>query len=151
MTTYRRAAAAFWLAAIGLLAGAIVAPPAFAAGPLGTWYTADKDSQVRIANCGAAICGTLVWLKEPNDPATGKPKLDKNNADASKQSRPLLGVTIVLGMKPSGPNVWSGNVYNASDGKTYTGSFTMTGDNTADLKGCVMSILCKSQTWTRSK
>jgi uncharacterized protein (DUF2147 family) len=151
MTTYRRAAAAFWLAAIGLLGSAIVTPPALAAGPLGTWYTAEKDSQVRIANCGEAICGTLVWLKEPNDPETGKPKLDKHNADASKQSRPLLGVAIVLAMKPSGVNAWSGNVYNASDGKIYTGSFTMTGDNTADLKGCVMSILCKSQTWTRAK
>ena len=83
---------------------------------------------MRITNCGGALCGALVWLKEPNDPETGRPKTDKNNADASKQSRPLLGVQIVLGMKPSGtPDQWSGNVYNASDGKTYTGSFTMTG------------------------
>jgi uncharacterized protein (DUF2147 family) len=145
-----RTAAAAFLAA-GLLGGTSFAGSAFAADPLGTWYTAEKDSQVRITNCSGALCGTLIWLKEPNDPATGKPKLDKNNADASKQSRPLLGVPIVLAMKPSGPNVWSGNVYNASDGKTYSGSFTMTGDNTADLKGCVMSIICKSQTWTRAK
>ena len=83
--------------------------PARAADPLGTWYTADKDSQVRISNCGGALCGALVWLKEPNDPATGRPKTDKNNADASKQSRPLIGVQIVLGMKPSGtPNQWNG-------------------------------------------
>ncbi len=151
MRTYRRAAAAFRLAIIVLFGWAGLIAPASAANPLGTWYTAEKDSQVRIVNCGGAICGTLAWLKEPNDPATGRPKLDKHDADASKQSRPLLGVAIVLGMKPSGPNVWSGNVYNASDGKTYTGSFTMTGDNTADLKGCVMAILCKSQTWTRAK
>ena len=77
--------------------------PAYAAEPAGTWLTGDKDSQVRISNCGGAVCGALVWLKDPNDPATGKPKLDKNNADASKQSRPLLGVQIILGMKPSGP------------------------------------------------
>ena len=151
MRTYRRAAAAFWLVSTVLFGCAGLIAPASAASPLGTWYTADKDSQVRIVNCGGAICGTLVWLKEPNDPATGKPKLDKHNADASKQSQPLLGVAIVLGMKPSGPNVWSGNVYNASDGKTYCGSFTMSGDNTADLKGCVMGFLCKSQTWTRVK
>jgi uncharacterized protein (DUF2147 family) len=123
---------------------------AAAADALGTWYTGDKESQVRIVNCGAALCGNLVWLKEPNDPATGRPKTDKNNADTSKQSRPLLGVPIVLGMKPSGPGQWSGEVYNASDGKTYSGSLTLTGPNTADLKGCVLSILCKSQTWTRA-
>ena len=57
---------------------------------------------------------------------------------------------IVLGMKPSGADQWSGNVYNASDGKTYTGSFTLTGPNTAELKGCVMSVICKTQTWTRA-
>jgi uncharacterized protein (DUF2147 family) len=125
--------------------------PARAADPLGTWYTADKESQVRITNCNGALCGALVWLKEPNDPATGRPKTDKNNTDASKQSRPLIGVPIVLGMKPSGADQWDGSVYNASDGKTYTGSFTMTGADTAELKGCVMSFLCKTQTWTRAK
>jgi uncharacterized protein (DUF2147 family) len=128
---------------------ASLSEPAAAADALGTWYTGDKESQVRIVNCGGALCGNLVWLKEPNDPATGRPKTDKNNADASKQSRPLLGVPIVLGMKPNGPDQWSGQVYNASDGKTYSGSFTLTSPNTADLKGCVLSVLCKSQTWTR--
>ena len=152
MTTFRSAAAAFFFSAVAIIS---VAPklvaPAFAADPIGTWYTADKDSEVRITNCGGSLCGNLVWLKEPNDPATSRPKTDKNNADASKQSRPLLGVQIVLGMKPSGtPDQWSGNVYNASDGKTYTGSFTMTGPNTAELKGCVMSIICKTQAWTRA-
>jgi uncharacterized protein (DUF2147 family) len=122
---------------------------AAAADAIGTWSTGDKEGQVRIVNCGGALCGTLIWLKEPNDPATGRPKTDKNNADASKQSRPLLGVPIVLGMKPSGPGQWTGDVYNASDGKTYSGSFTLTGPNSADLKGCVLSVFCKSQTWTR--
>ncbi len=150
MKSSRVAAAMLAASTMALVAGPLMTTPALAADPMGTWYTADKDSQVRITNCGGAICGALVWLKEPNDPATGKPKLDKNNADASKQSRPLLGVQIVLGMKPNGPNAWSGNVYNASDGKTYTGSFTMTSDNSADLKGCVL-IICKSQTWTRAK
>jgi uncharacterized protein (DUF2147 family) len=150
MTTYRRAAMLLFTM-IGLAIAVNFILPARAADPLGTWYTADNDSRVLITNCGGALCGKLVWLKTPIDPATGQPKLDKNNADASKQNRPLLGVPIVLGMTPSGSGVWSGNVYNASDGKTYSGSFTMTGDNTADLKGCVMSIICKTQTWTRAK
>src|SRR5690348_1094201 len=89
---------------------------AAAADALGTWFTGDKGSQVRIVNCGGALCGNPIWLKEPNDPATGRPKTDKNNADASKQSRPLLGVPIVLAMKPSGSGQWTGQVYNASDG-----------------------------------
>jgi uncharacterized protein (DUF2147 family) len=123
-----------------------------AADPSGTWRTEEAKATVRIAACGPALCGTIVSLKEANDPDTGKPKTDKNNADASKQSRPLIGVPIVLGMKPGAtPNQWSGSVYNASDGKTYSGSFTLTDANTAELKGCVLSVLCKSQTWTRAK
>jgi uncharacterized protein (DUF2147 family) len=151
MKLYRMAAAAFWLSALALMPGSNVIAPASAADPLGNWFTADKDSQVRIVNCGGALCGALVWLKEPNDPATGRPQTDKNNADSGKQNRPLLGTQIVLGMKPSGTDQWSGSVYNASDGKIYSGSFTMTGPNTAELKGCVMSVICKSQTWTRAK
>jgi uncharacterized protein (DUF2147 family) len=155
ITTCLRVTACLRLIAVALcisaaaLAAVSLSKMARAADALGTWYTGDKESQVRIVNCGGALCGNLVWLKEPNDPATGRPKTDKNNADASKQSRPLLGVPIVLGMKPSGSGQWSGEVYNASDGKTYSGSFMLTGPNTADLKGCVLGFLCKSQTWTR--
>ncbi len=148
MTPFRTAAAALCLSAIvSMMSG-----PARAADPVGTWYTAERDSQVRITNCGDALCGALVWLKVPNDPDTGRPKTDKNNADAGKQGRPLLGVQIVLGMKPSGtPDQWSGDVYNAQDGKTYSGSFTMTGPNSAELKGCVLGgLICKSQSWTRA-
>jgi uncharacterized protein (DUF2147 family) len=146
-----RTALALRLLTIGLLGVAGLITPARAADPLGTWLTGEKDAQVHIVNCGGAICGSLSWLKEPNDPDTGQPKTDKHNTDASKQSRPLLGVAIVLSMKPSGtPNQWTGDVYNASDGRIYSGFFTMTGANTAELKGCVMGgLICKGQSWTR--
>jgi uncharacterized protein (DUF2147 family) len=151
MRNHRTTALAIGVAAAILSAGAGVVS-ARAADPFGTWYTADNESQVRIVNCGGALCGSLVWLKEPNDPATGRPKTDKNNPDASKQNHPLLGVQIVLAMRPSGTDQWSGSLYNASDGKTYTGSFAMTGANSADLKGCVLGgLICKSQVWTRAK
>jgi uncharacterized protein (DUF2147 family) len=129
----------------------ILLAPAFAADPVGTWLTGDKKGKVRIVNCGGAICGTLVWVQEPNDPDTHQPKTDKHNVDASKQSRPLLGIPIVLNMKPSGADAWEGQVYNAEDGNTYSGSFSMNGANSAQLKGCVMGgLICKSQTWTRA-
>src|SRR6478609_3455649 len=95
----------------------------FAADPTGTWLTNGGKATVRIASCGPELCGTIIALKEPNDPATGRPKTDVNNPDASKRNRPMIGVPIVLGMKPSGtPDKWNGQVYNAEDGKTYTGS-----------------------------
>jgi uncharacterized protein (DUF2147 family) len=120
-----------------------------AADPKGTWFTSDKETQVRIADCGGALCGSIVWLKDPND-ASGKPKLDKNNADAAKKSRPLMGVQIVLGMKAAGPDKWQGQVYNASDGKTYSGNITLLNANTLKLEGCALGIICKAQNWTRA-
>jgi uncharacterized protein (DUF2147 family) len=124
---------------------------ALAAEPTGTWLTQTGSSRIRIADCGGALCGSIVWLKEPNDAETGKPKTDKNNADAGKRSRPLIGTQIVLGMKPNGANKWAGQVYNAEDGKTYSGNITMTGDNALQLQGCALGgLVCKSQTWTRA-
>ncbi|MGB6538699.1 MAG: DUF2147 domain-containing protein [Xanthobacteraceae bacterium] len=141
------------VAALAVLAvGMQTIAPAFAANPAGRWYTADRDSEVRIAACGGALCGALVWLKEPNDPATGRPKTDRKNNDTSKRNRPLLGVEIVLGLRPNGtPNQWQGKVYNPKDGNTYTGYFTMTGADSAVLKGCALRFICKSQIWTRTK
>jgi uncharacterized protein (DUF2147 family) len=110
-----------------------------AADPLGTWRTEESKATVRIAACGPALCGTIILLKEANDPDTGKPKTDKNNADAGLRNRPMIGVQIVLGMKPSGTaNKWSGQVYNAEDGKTYSGSLTLQDANTIKLEGCVL-------------
>jgi uncharacterized protein (DUF2147 family) len=125
---------------------------ALAAEPIGTWSTEDGKAIVRIANCGAALCGTIVSLKEANDPETGRPKTDKNNADASLRGRPMVGVQIVLGMKPSGTaNKWSGQVYNAEDGKTYSGSLALQDANTIKLEGCILGgLVCKASTWTRA-
>lgn len=124
--------------------------PALAADPTGTWLTQTGGSRIRIADCGGALCGTIIWLKEPNDPDTRKPKTDKNNSDAAKRSRPLLGVQIVLGMKPAGADKWTGQVYNAEDGKTYSGNLTVTGAGSLTLQGCALGgLVCKGQNWTK--
>ena len=123
-----------------------------AADPYGTWATEDGKAQVRIADCGGALCGTIVALAEPNDPKTGKPQLDVANADPSKRNRPIIGVQIIVAMKPDGANKWAGNLYNAEDGKTYSGSFTLLSATSAKLEGCVMGgLICRGQTWKRVK
>jgi uncharacterized protein (DUF2147 family) len=124
----------------------------FAVDPLGTWFTEEGKATVRIAPCGPALCGTIISLKEPNDPATGKPKTDQNNVEAGLRGRPVVGVLVVLGMKPSGTaNKWSGQVYNAEDGKTYSGSLTLQDANTIKIEGCILGgLVCKAATWTRA-
>ena len=136
------------LAALAVSAAASASGPAFAADPTGIWLSQDGDVKMKVARCGEAVCSTIAWLKEPND-ENGKPKTDQNNPDASKRSRPIIGSPIILPMKADGADKWSGQVYNAEDGKTYSGSFALSGASKADLKGCV-AIICKTKTWTRS-
>lgn len=139
--------AALAIALLGTSLGSVLA-----ADPFGNWVTEDGKATVRIANCGGALCGSIIALREANDPKTGRPKTDQNNADASLRSRPMIGVQIVLGMKPSGTaNRWTGQVYNAEDGKTYMGSLTLQDANTIKLEGCVLGgLICKASKWMRS-
>ena len=136
------------LAALAVLIAASASGSALAADPTGLWLSQDGDVKMKVAHCGDAICGTIAWLKNPND-ESGKPKTDKNNPDASKRGRSIMGVPIILPMTADGADKWSGQIYNAEDGRIYSGSFTLGGATKADLKGCV-AIICKTKTWKRT-
>ena len=137
----------FTTAAIGL---SVLSSAALAAPPQGTWLSQDGATKVRLSDCGGKLCGTVVWLNQPIDRSTGKPKTDKHNPDPGKRARPLLGLQVVNGLAASGPDKWSGNIYNADDGQTYQASFMVQGARTAKVEGCVLKLLCKDHTWTRS-
>jgi uncharacterized protein (DUF2147 family) len=140
----------FVIAASAIL-GLVAATPATAGDPRGNWMTDDGKAKIAIASCGGALCGNIVALTEPNDPATGKPKTDSNNPDAAKRTRSLVGIQIVIDMKPDSADKWKGQVYNAEDGKTYSGSITLVDAKTLTLQGCALGgLLCKSRTWTRT-
>ncbi len=134
-------------AAIGLV---LLSSAALAGAPQGIWLSADGGTKVNIANCGGKLCGTVVWLVEPTDSATGKPKTDKRNPDPAKRARPLLGLQVVQGLTPSGPDRWSGLIYNADDGNTYQAHMTVPEIDTAKVQGCVLGLLCKTQNWKRA-
>ncbi len=104
---------------------------AAAADAKGEWLRDSGASKVRIANCGGeALCGTIVWLKDPSGPAK-------------------LGQQVFFDMKPHGDNVWTGSAFNPEDGKTYSGKMTLAGDRLTTA-GCVFGgLICKSVSWTR--
>ena len=134
-------------AAIGL---SLASSAAMAADPAGTWLSEDGGTKVQIANCGGKLCGTVVWLNRPTDPSTGKPKTDSLNPDPGKRGRPLLGLQVVHGLMSNGPDTWSGQIYNADDGKTYQAHVMVVSTSAMKVEGCVLTVLCKGQTWTRS-
>lgn len=116
--------------------------------PIGVWLTQAGDARVRVSKCGAGICGTIVWLREPVDQATGRPQVDDKNPNPALKSRPMMGLSLFLGMRASAPNRWSGRIYNADDGGTYESHVSMAGSNTLRVEGCVGAI-CGGENWTR--
>lgn len=132
------------LAVLGLLA---TTGFALAADPSGTWRLDNGKVTVKVRQCGDEVCANIVGLKEPTY-KDGKPKIDKYNKNASLRNRPLMGLAVLSNMKPAGDNTWTGNIYNADDGRTYSATMTLSG-NTMKLKGCVAGIFCKTNTFRK--
>jgi uncharacterized protein (DUF2147 family) len=121
---------------------------------VGKWLSAKKRNQVQIYKQGNKYYGKLVWMVEPNDPLTHKPKLDRENPDETLRSRPLLNVVLLTNLTYKGNNLWDGGeIYNPEDGKTYNCDLSLKDANSLDLHGYVMGIsfLGKTRTWTRVK
>jgi uncharacterized protein (DUF2147 family) len=116
--------------------------------PSGVWLTQAGDARVKISKCGGGICGVIVGLKEPIDPATGKPQVDDKNPNPALKKRPMIGLPLFSGMQPVAANKWSGQIYNADDGGTYASSISVAGPDTLRVEGCV-GALCGGETWTR--
>ena len=115
----------------------------------GVWLTQAGDAKVRVSRCGGGLCGVVVWLREPNDPATGKPQLDDKNPNPALAKRPVIGLPLFTGMHAAGPNKWSGEIYNADDGKSYRSNISLSGPDALRVEGCV-GPLCGGETWTRA-
>jgi uncharacterized protein (DUF2147 family) len=117
--------------------------------PNGIWLTQAGDAKVRVSKCSRGICGVIVWLKDPIDSATGKPQIDDKNPNPSLARRPMIGLALFRGMRAAGPNKWSGQIYNADDGRSYASNISVSGPDTLRVEGCV-GPLCGVETWSRS-
>lgn len=131
---------------IAILAGAaLVAAPALAA-PVpvtGRWLTQGGKGVVEVAPCGSQLCGRIVKIVRP-DP--GKPLNDANNPDKAKQSRPILGISILSGFVAAGDR-YKGQIYDPESGRTYRSELRREGD-VLKVKGC-FGPFCRTQDWTR--
>jgi uncharacterized protein (DUF2147 family) len=129
------------IALFGFLAPCFLANTARAAEPWGEWLVKDKTAQIRIADCASALWGVISWEADQG--------VDAKNPDLGKRSRPTLGLPILLGLKASGPNRWEGALYNAENGKTYSGGVTVVSAEVLRVRGCVLGFLCGGEDWTR--
>jgi uncharacterized protein (DUF2147 family) len=138
----------FMIAIVAALLAAPSVQAQVAGDPSGIWLTQAGDARVRVSKCGGGICGVVVGLKQPIDPATGKPQVDDKNPNPALAKRPMIGLPLFSGMHAAGPGKWSGQIYNADDGSTYESHVSVTGADTLRVEGCV-GALCGGETWTR--
>jgi uncharacterized protein (DUF2147 family) len=133
-----------------IFSGIAAANAAPAQDPSGTWLTGDGRAKIRIDRCGPAgteVCGKVVWLKVPTTEA-GTPRTDIKNPDPKKRSRPVLGLTLIDGLKAD-DGKFSGEIYNVEEGKIYQVSLERESGSELSVSGCLLKVLCGSQTWTR--
>jgi uncharacterized protein (DUF2147 family) len=132
-------------AALCLSSAAIWA--AHAAEPTGTWLTQNSDAQIRVAKCGSSMCGTIVWLRDAIDPATGQPPVDSRNPDPSKRNTKIMGLRI-FAMAPDGNGGYGGAIYNTDDGQTYQAKIVLRAAEQLEIQGCA-GALCGSELWSK--
>ncbi len=114
----------------GCALAVLLSTAAFAADANGEWLRDDGVTKVRFSPCGAALCGSISWLKDPNGPAK-------------------VGQQVFFDMAPNGANTWAGKAFNPDDGKTYAGKMSLS-ENKLTTAGCVLGgLICKSFVWTR--
>ncbi len=118
-------------------------------GAAGVWRLSSGKVTIRVSQCGGQnLCATIVGLAQPLN-KKGLPKVDKNNPNPALQSRPIIGLNVVNGMKPAGTNTWRGSIYNADDGRTYKASAALSG-NTLTISACILGgLACKKKQFLR--
>jgi uncharacterized protein (DUF2147 family) len=118
---------------------------------VGVWKNGEGTAMIKIDKYGEEYRGKIVWLKEPNDPDNGKPKLDKNNPDDGKKGRPVLGMFNVWGFKWKDGEWKDGYIYDPKNGKTYDCLMTMTDKSKLNVRGYIMGMTMfgRTDTWVR--
>ena len=114
---------------------------AFAQDVLGKWKLEDGSAIVEVYKEGDHYNGRVIWLAEPTDP-NGVPYKDAMNPDPKLQSREIMGLNMLHGLKKDGNKYGNGTIYDPNNGKTYFCSMKVDGDilkvhGSLDKKGWV--------------
>jgi uncharacterized protein (DUF2147 family) len=117
---------------------------------IGLWEPSNGKARVKIEKIGTKYYGKIVWLKEPNDPQTGQPKLDKNNPDESMRTVPLKGYRLLKDFVYANGEWNGGTIYDPESGSTYSCVIKAKDDNTLDIRGYVgVKALGRTDVWKR--
>ncbi|MEB2784183.1 DUF2147 domain-containing protein [Algoriphagus persicinus] len=116
----------------------------------GVWFNPDKTAQIEIMENENEMIGKIIWIQqEDGDPATFT---DLVNSDISLRNRPLMGLTILEGLKFR-DGIWSdGKIYDPQSGISYTCELQLKKKDILEIKGYLGdSWVSRTVEWNRVK
>jgi uncharacterized protein (DUF2147 family) len=123
--------------------------------PVGLWKTIDDQNGKERA---------LIRITENNDEYQGRiekifpkpgdvpnPRCEK--CDGRRRNQPILGLTIIWGLKKQGDEYGGGEILDPETGKIYRVKMTpQDGGKTLDVRGFIgFSLIGRTQTWIREE
>ncbi|HEV7618739.1 MAG TPA: DUF2147 domain-containing protein [Burkholderiaceae bacterium] len=124
------------------------------ASPVGLWKTIDDDTGkpkalIRITENNGELRGKIEKLFL--DIGEKNPKCDK--CEGAQKDQPIIGMTILSGMKQEGTEYGDGQILDPANGKVYKSKMSLA-DNGKKLnvRGYIgMPMLGRTQTWLREE
>jgi len=93
---------------------------------------------IQIAPCGGNLCGTVVR-------ASAKQKAKAERGSGTD----LIGARVIRDIDRTGPNTYRASVFLPDRNMHARGTIKQVSPNTLAVKGCVLGVICKSQSWQR--
>lgn len=121
--------------------------------PVGLWKNIDDNSGkpkalIRITESNGELQGSIerLFREKGEDP---NPKCTK--CGGARKDQPILGMTILFGMKRDGDEYNGGQIIDPDNGKTYRSKLTLIdGGKKLNVRGYIgMPMLGRTQTWLR--
>ncbi|MDN3204482.1 DUF2147 domain-containing protein [Algoriphagus sediminis] len=117
---------------------------------LGTWWNTEKSAKIEIIKNDDVYLGKIIFLtREENGEG---PFLDTENSDPDLRDRPLMGLSILSGLKYNKGAWEDGEIYDPESGKTYSCEVKLEGEDKLKVKGYIgVSWVGRTVEWTRIK
>jgi uncharacterized protein (DUF2147 family) len=115
-----------------IAASPVLAAPAPPLEPYGVWLRAESGTAFDFYNCAEKLCAKVIAVTKLED-------------------KKAIGTVILRNAVKNEDGEWAGDLFNTQDGKTYAGTIAVKNPAELTLTGCLISFLCKSETWQRAK
>lgn len=142
-----------WTKLLAATALSLCSSLALADSAAGTWRTIDDNTKkarslIEITEDGSGtLTGKIVKLFE-------KPNAVCEKCEGDKKGKPIVGMTIMTGLKKDGENAWNnGKILDPESGKVYSVKATLIeGGKKLEVRGYIgVSLFGRTQVWERQQ